>query len=103
MVDGTQALPAEDCAGDSEARAMNMVEKVARALDPDAWDDSKWTVTRSSIEAMHMRRQNSCKQALAAIDTALEYMQSRCAKEETITEIVVLEWLSDIRKGMSGP
>jgi hypothetical protein len=36
---------------------MNKIELISRTLDPVAWDDSKWSTTRSDVTTMHARRQ----------------------------------------------
>jgi hypothetical protein len=44
-----------------------MVERVAKALDPEIWVTDLPTPTRADTEAFHTRRQRSIVQARAAI------------------------------------
>ncbi len=47
------------------------LEKVARAIDPWAWED-RHVGTAAAIEAMHRRRQASIKAARAAIQALID-------------------------------
>lgn len=49
-----------------------MIERVARALDPDAWISDGPTPTRADTISWHSRRQASCVSARAAIAAMLE-------------------------------
>lgn len=35
------------------------LEELSRAIDPDAWNDGAWVLTRASIEGMHAARQRA--------------------------------------------
>lgn len=54
---------------------MNMVEKVARAIDPEAWKDDLPIPTRADTIAFHEARQASIVQARAAIEAMREPTQ----------------------------
>ena len=43
------------------------LEKMAKVIDPDAWEDSMWPLTRAGIEGMHERRQFSIVKAVAVL------------------------------------
>ena len=49
-----------------------MVERVARALDPKAWKPENMVPTKAITSAMHTRRQSSCISARAAIEAMRE-------------------------------
>jgi hypothetical protein len=65
-----------------------LIEKMARALDPDVWDDPIPCPTRADVVSFHSRRQASCAQAdraLTALEAATAPMirkqeRERCAK-----------------------
>ncbi len=52
-----------------------LVEKVARALDPDAWREELPVPTRAAVIGFHMRRQKSAELAHAVIPVVLEEVQ----------------------------
>lgn len=54
---------------------MNMVEKVARAIDPEAWKDDLPVPTRADTIAFHEGRQASIVRARAAIGAMREPSQ----------------------------
>jgi hypothetical protein len=49
-----------------------LIEKMARALDPDVWDDPIPCPTRADVVSFHSRRQASCAQADRALTTLEE-------------------------------
>lgn len=58
---------------------MNMVEKVARAIDPEAWKDDLPVPTRADTIAFHEGRQASIARARAAIGAMREPSDSMLA------------------------
>lgn len=52
-----------------------IIEAMARVIDPEAWEESKWSYSRSGIVAMHAARQESCVKARAAFTVALDHMR----------------------------
>jgi len=36
---------------------MPTLHDISMAIDPDAWDASRWPMTRAGVEGMHQRRQ----------------------------------------------
>ena len=65
---GSEAAPsAHGAASHSPPMDDALVEKVARAIDPEVWDDHLPTPTRSDTISWHARRQKSCDLARAAI------------------------------------
>ena len=56
----------------SEQQTQTMVERVARAIDPGAWEDDLSTPTRDGVISFHKRRQYSCVIARAVIEAMRE-------------------------------
>lgn len=50
----------------------SMIERVARALDPEVWSEETPVPTRAGILAFHSRRQASVSTARVAIDAMRE-------------------------------
>ncbi len=57
----SQTLPVAD---------MEMVERISRAVDPEAWDDSRWLPTRADMVSMHGRRR-AANEVAARVAAAL--------------------------------
>ncbi|RKD68949.1 hypothetical protein [Rhizobium sp. WW_1] len=51
---------------------MNMIERVARAIDPDVWESNIPIPTRGDTLDFHERRQKSCALARAFFEAARE-------------------------------
>ena len=71
---------------------MDMVEKVARALDPRAWKPENMVPTKAITSAMHTRRQSSCisaRTAIAAHESALKEMGLVIVPREPTAEMMI--------------
>jgi hypothetical protein len=50
---------------------MTMIERLARILDPQVWNDDLPVPTRADVQSFHQRRQESCAKAKELIETML--------------------------------
>ena len=71
-----------------------MVERVARALDPRAWEPENMVPTKAITTAMYTRRQSSCISATAALDVCYfdELLEAVKSADLMIAELV--DWFT---------